>query len=75
MLKSAGIGETPENLAAARVRIQFASFLQDEQAKQITHSRWHWSAQSMFDTMIAKLPMTTRAGQLTHLLEVERAAS
>ncbi len=54
MLKSAGVGETPENFGGGAGEDQFASFLRDEQAKQMVQSGGIGLAQSMFDAMIAK---------------------
>ena len=54
MLKSAGIGETPEEFGGGAGEDQFASFLRDEQAKQMTQAGGIGLAQSMFDAMIAK---------------------
>jgi flagellar protein FlgJ len=54
MLKSAGIGETPEEFGGGAGEDQFASFLRDEQAKQMTQAGGIGLAQSMFDVMIAK---------------------
>jgi Rod binding domain-containing protein len=54
MLKSAGIGETLEEFGGGAGEDQFASFLRDEQAKQMTQAGGIGLAQSMFDAMIAK---------------------
>ncbi|AGI70212.1 hypothetical protein OAN307_c48710 [Octadecabacter antarcticus 307] len=54
MLKSAGVGETPEDFGGGAGEDQFASFLRDEQAKQMTQAGGIGLAQSMFDAMIAK---------------------
>jgi len=54
MLKSAGIGETPEEFGGGSGEDQFASFLRDEQAKQMTQAGGIGLAQSLYDAMIAK---------------------
>jgi Rod binding domain-containing protein len=54
MLKSAGIGETPEEFGGGAGEDQFASFLRDEQAKQMTQAGGIGLAQLMIDAMIAK---------------------
>jgi len=54
MLKSAGIGKTPEAFGGGSGEDQFASFLRDEQAKQMTLAGGIGLAQSLFDAMIAK---------------------
>jgi len=54
MLKSAGIGQTPEEFGGGSGEDQFSSFLRDEQAKQMTQAGGIGLAQSLFDSMIAK---------------------
>jgi flagellar protein FlgJ len=54
MLKSAGISETPEEFGGGAGEDQFASFLRDEEAKQMTQAGGIGLAQLMFDVMIAK---------------------
>lgn len=54
MLKSAGVGETPQDFGGGAGEDQFASFLRDEQAKQMVQAGGIGLAQSMFDAMIAK---------------------
>lgn len=54
MLKSAGVGQTPEAFGGGSGEDQFASFLRDEQAKQMTQAGGIGLAQSLFDAMIAK---------------------
>lgn len=54
MLKSAGVGQTPEGFGGGAGEDQFASFLRDEQAKQMTQAGGIGLAQSLFDAMIAK---------------------
>lgn len=53
MLKSAGVGETPDQFGGGAGEDQFASFLRDEQAKQMTQAGGIGLAQAMFDAMIA----------------------
>ena len=52
MLKSAGVGETPTEFGGGSGEDQFASFLRDEQAKQITQAGGIGLAQSLFDAMM-----------------------
>ncbi|SMX40298.1 flagellar rod assembly protein/muramidase FlgJ [Octadecabacter ascidiaceicola] len=54
MLKSAGIGETPSEFGGGAGEDQFASFMRDEQAKQMTAAGGIGLAQSMFDAMMAR---------------------
>jgi Rod binding domain-containing protein len=54
MLAAAGIGQTPEAFGGGAGEDQFASFLRDEQAKQMTEAGGIGLAQSLFDAMIAK---------------------
>ena len=54
MLKSAGIGETPSDFGGGAGEDQFASFMRDEQAKQMTAAGGIGLAQSLFDTMMAR---------------------
>lgn len=54
MLKSAGVGETPEGFGGGAGEDQFASFMRDEQAKQMTQAGGIGLAQSLYDAMIAK---------------------
>lgn len=53
MLKSAGIGQTPEEFGGGSGEDQFSSFLRDEQAKQMTQAGGIGLAQSLFDSMMA----------------------
>jgi Rod binding domain-containing protein len=52
MLKSAGVGETPTEFGGGSGEDQFASFLRDEQAKQMTLAGGIGLAQSLFDAMM-----------------------
>ena len=52
MLKSAGVGETPSEFGGGSGEDQFASFLRDEQAKQLTQAGGIGLAQSLFDAMM-----------------------
>ncbi|AKS47814.1 Rod binding protein [Octadecabacter temperatus] len=54
MLKSAGVGETPSAFGGGAGEDQFASFMRDEQAKQMTAAGGIGLAQSMFDAMMAR---------------------
>jgi len=54
MLKSAGVGQTPEEFGGGAGEDQFSSFLRDEQAKQMAQAGGIGLAQSLFDSMIAK---------------------
>jgi len=54
MLKSAGVGETPQDFGGGAGEDQFASFMRDEQAKQMVQAGGIGLAQSMFDAMIAR---------------------
>ena len=54
MLAAAGVGETPEAFGGGAGEDQFASFLREEQAKQMTEAGGIGLAQSLFDSMIAK---------------------
>jgi Rod binding domain-containing protein len=54
MLKSAGIGETPSDFGGGAGEDQFASFMRDEQAKQMTAAGGIGLAQSLFDAMMAR---------------------
>lgn len=54
MLKSAGVGETPDAFGGGSGEDQFASFMRDEQAKQMTQAGGIGLAQSLFESMIAK---------------------
>ncbi|MBU2992397.1 rod-binding protein [Octadecabacter sp. 1_MG-2023] len=53
MLKSAGVGQTPDAFGGGAGEDQFASFLREEQAKQMTQAGGIGLAQSLFDAMIA----------------------
>jgi len=53
MLKSAGVGEIPTEFGGGLGEDQFASFLRDEQAKQMTQAGGIGLAQSLFDAMMA----------------------
>lgn len=53
MLKSAGIGQTPEEFGGGSGKDQFSSFLRDEQAKQMTQAGGIGLAQALFDSMMA----------------------
>ncbi|MCF2905948.1 rod-binding protein [Octadecabacter sp. CECT 8868] len=52
MLKSAGVGQTPDAFGGGAGEDQFASFLREEQAKQMTQVGGIGLAQSLFDAMI-----------------------
>lgn len=54
MLKSAGVGQTPEEFGGGTGEDQFSSFLREEQAKQMAQAGGIGLAQSLFDSMIAK---------------------
>ena len=54
MLKSAGVGKTPEGLGGGSGEDQFASFMRDEQARQMTQAGGIGLAQSLYDAMVAK---------------------
>ncbi len=54
MLKSAGVGETPEEFGGGAGEDQFASFLRDEQAKQMSQAGGIGLAQSIFESMMAR---------------------
>lgn len=54
MLKSAGVGETPSAFGGGSGEDQFASFLRDEQAKQMTQAGGIGLAQALYDAMIAR---------------------
>lgn len=55
MLKSAGVGETPSAFGGGAGEDQFASFMRDEQAKQMTEAGGIGLAQSLFESMIARV--------------------
>jgi Rod binding domain-containing protein len=54
MLKSAGIGKTPEGFGGGAGEDQFASFLRDEQAMQMTKAGGIGLAESLFESMIGR---------------------
>lgn len=54
MLKSAGVGETPEMFGGGAGEDQFASFLREEQARQMTQAGGIGLAQSLFESMMAR---------------------
>lgn len=54
MLKSAGVGETPDAFGGGSGEDQFASFLREEQAKQMTEAGGIGLAQALFDSMMAQ---------------------
>lgn len=54
MLKSAGIGKTPEGFGGGAGEDQFASFLRDEQAMQMTRAGGIGLAEALFDSMIGR---------------------
>lgn len=54
MLASAGIGQTPEAFGAGTGENQFASFLREEHAKQMTEAGGIGLAQSLLESMIAE---------------------
>lgn len=54
MLAAAGIGETPETFGGGTGEDQFASFLREEHAKQMTEAGGIGLAQSLYEAMIAK---------------------
>lgn len=51
MLKSAGIGETPDAFGGGTGEDQFASFLREEHAKQMTQAGGIGLAQTLFEAM------------------------
>ncbi len=55
MLKSAGVGKTPDGFGGGSGEDQFASFMRDEQAKLMTQAGGIGLAQTLYDAMIAKL--------------------
>jgi len=54
MLKSAGVGETPDAFGGGSGEDQFASFLREEQAKQMAQAGGIGLAQALFESMMAK---------------------
>ncbi len=52
MLKSAGLGETPDGFGGGAGEDQFASFLREEQAKQMTQAGGIGLAEALFDAMV-----------------------
>lgn len=54
MLKSAGIGKTPDGFGGGAGEDQFASFLRDEQAMQMTKAGGIGLAESLFESMIGR---------------------
>ena len=54
MLKSAGVGTTPSAFGGGSGEDQFASFLRDEQAKQMTAAGGIGLAQALFDAMVER---------------------
>lgn len=54
MLKSAGIGKTPEGFGGGAGEDQFASFLRDEQAMQMTKAGGIGLAEALFESMIGR---------------------
>ena len=54
MLKSAGVGQPPGTFGGGAGEDQFASFLRDEQAKQMTEAGGIGLAQALFESMMAK---------------------
>jgi hypothetical protein len=53
MLKSAGVGETPEGFGGGIGEDQFASFLRREQAREMAAAGGIGLAQSLFEAMMA----------------------
>jgi len=53
MLKSAGVGETPEAFGGGIGEDQFASFLRREQAREMAEAGGVGLAQSLFEAMMA----------------------
>ncbi len=53
MLKSTGLGETPEGFGGGAGEDQFASFLREEHAKLITEAGGIGLAESLFDALTA----------------------
>lgn len=51
MLKSAGLGETPEGFGGGHGEDQFASFLREQHADQIAKSGGVGLAQSIFESL------------------------
>lgn len=54
MLKSAGVGRTPEAFGGGTGEDQFASFLREEQARQMTEAGGIGLAESLFEAMMAR---------------------
>ena len=51
MLKSAGLGKTPDGFGGGQGEDQFASFLRDEQAKQMVKAGGIGLSQSIFEAL------------------------
>ncbi len=54
MLKSAGIGKTPDAFGGGAGEDQFASFLRDEQAMQMTKAGGIGLAQALFEAIMER---------------------
>lgn len=54
MLKSAGIGKTPEGFGGGVGEDQFGSFMREQQAMQMTKAGGIGLAQALFDSMTAQ---------------------
>lgn len=54
MLKSAGVGKTPDAFGGGSGEDQFASFMRDEQAKQMTQAGGIGLAQALFESMVER---------------------
>lgn len=54
MLKSAGVGETPEGFGGGVGEDQFASFLRDAQAQEMAQAGGIGLAQTLFEAMLER---------------------
>ena len=52
MLKAAGVGESPDGFGGGVGEDQFASFLREEQAREMTRAGGIGLAQALFDSMV-----------------------
>lgn len=59
MLKSAGLGKTPEGFGGGAGEDQFSSFLRSEQAKLMTEAGGIGLAKSLFDAIVRTSNETT----------------
>lgn len=55
MLKSAGVGKTPESFGGGAGEDQFASFLRTEQARQMSHRGGIGLAEAIFESLKERL--------------------